>query len=733
MSKSSFKISYIKSKRRTRKIIILTCFLTILPLIFFGSNQNQIIWNIEYDFDKRMNLKTHGYWNLTGTLIFIDNKDPAFNWNKTANDNPWCSGLGTKEEPYSLENITIDAQNFDNCISIINSQVYFIINNCTLLNSDIWAAGIWMDNVTNGIIVNNNCSNNYDGIFLNECNNTKVIENIVSNNYRRGIFLYECNLTKIIENNVSNTDRGIALEHLCNNNTISINTLEECSFGISFQEGNNSNNIITDNIIKGQYPSSVGIIVGGKNNIVLRNTLYYSGIGIASGDTPKDTASHTIDTTNVVNGKPIYYYANKNHLKPSNFTNAGEILLVNCNYSLIANLDFEEVSTGIVLYYCDNNIIKNISIAVGSSYGIAMADSNNNLFLDNEVTHQDLGIYVLRSHNNSFHNNLIQNNFDGIVAVFCNNNTFSNNYIYNNSQEGFILDLDSNGNLFYHNYLINNTVNAIDNCNFNKWDNGLIGNYWDDYLGYDLNNNSIGDIPYNVSGTAESKDNFPIFTVMSPKITILKPVYNDLFGYETPEVDISVQGAGNLQIWYMIDNEIIFTDNYSFTGIINQEVWDLFGNGTLKLTFYANDSSGTYGSRSITLRKDILAPQITINNPNPLQEFNSQAPFFNLSIIERNLDTIWYSLDDGINNFTVSGLIGIINQDIWDGLPNGNVIIRFYANDTLGNKDYVYVIVIRNISQSSQKIYGYDLILLIGTISIVSIIIIKKLINVRDL
>lgn len=42
----------------------------------------------------------------------------------------------------------------------------------------------------------------------------------------------------------------------------------------------------------------------------------------------------------------------------------------------------------------------------------------------------------------------------------------------------------------------------------NTWDNGAVGNYWDDYLGNDLDGNGIGDTPYVLD--TFNKDNFPL-------------------------------------------------------------------------------------------------------------------------------------------------------------------------------------------------------------------------------
>ena len=61
----------------------------------------------------------------------------------------------------------------------------------------------------------------------------------------------------------------------------------------------------------------------------------------------------------------------------------------------------------------------------------------------------------------------------------------------------------------YWEYLYN--ISAMDNGTLNYWDNGEIGNYWDDYDGVDADNDGIGDTPFNITGSAGSIDNYPIW------------------------------------------------------------------------------------------------------------------------------------------------------------------------------------------------------------------------------
>jgi hypothetical protein len=42
----------------------------------------------------------------------------------------------------------------------------------------------------------------------------------------------------------------------------------------------------------------------------------------------------------------------------------------------------------------------------------------------------------------------------------------------------------------------------------NSWDNGTVGNFWDDYHGTDNNDDGIGDTPYIID--ENNQDNYPL-------------------------------------------------------------------------------------------------------------------------------------------------------------------------------------------------------------------------------
>jgi hypothetical protein len=103
---------------------------------------------------------------------------------------------------------------------------------------------------------------------------------------------------------------------------------------------------------------------------------------------------------------------------------------------------------------------------------------------------------------------------------------------------------------------------------------------------------------------------------------------------------------------------------------------------------------------------DITPPWISISSPSSSEYFGEDSPPFEVSLDDPSgIDTMWYTLDNGITNITFSEESGTIDQDEWDDIvSSGPVTIRFYTNDSTGLENYAEVTVNKDIDPPSSTI-----------------------------
>jgi len=164
-----------------------------------------------------------------------------------------------------------------------------------------------------------------------------------------------------------------------------------------------------------------------KDNTMSANT-YNFGVG---GGSVSDYVQ-TIDTTNTVDGKPIYYLVGVSGQVIDASTNAGFVGIVNSNNVTVRDLTLTKNGQGMLFINTSNSSVLNVNASNNNYDGIHLRySSNSNTITDNTVN---------------------SNGYYGISLWYSSNsNTITDNTVNSNDRYGILLDSSSSNNFITNN------------------------------------------------------------------------------------------------------------------------------------------------------------------------------------------------------------------------------------------------------------------------------------------
>ncbi len=167
------------------------------------------------------------------------------------------SGNGTIPNPYVIEGLTINGNGSLYCILINNTNKFFILKNCNLINSTY---GIYLNNVTNGEVSFNLVSDNINsGLIMKSSFNNTVLCNLFQSNNFSGIFLFNSNFNEILVNSIDYHQYALILDSSNYSSVIGNSGINNI---IGIKEVNCSNNSFVDN----EFRSSIRDINSDSNS-----------------------------------------------------------------------------------------------------------------------------------------------------------------------------------------------------------------------------------------------------------------------------------------------------------------------------------------------------------------------------------------------------------------------------------------------------------------------------------
>ncbi len=426
--------------------------------------------------------------------------------------------------------------------------------------------GMYVLNADNCTLIGNDVKNCTYGILIGSSANTTMRNNaLIGNQYSFGVSPLT-NSDYIQDVDSSNTANGKPIYYFVGKSGITVPSdagyvaLVNCTDATAenLQLSGNFNGLLVVNsehsIIKGntQTDNYEGLNVANSTNNLIQNNIISGNVCNLAGTA---ALSSDVDSSNMVNGKPIYVWTNQHDKTVP--ADAGYVALINCSGITVQGLNLSNNDVDIFLQNTTSTKVTQNTLAA-MTCGIQIAGGSNINLSNNTITGAHDGILLNLSTNNTLANNVLrENQYSGINLQSTTNTSVLNNMLGGNGQGVILsgssgnllksntvitctygLELDSAntqsyigpglqqstcsqntivennftqnmyaleinynvaGNILYHNNFFNNTqlaqTTSYSSTAMNSWDNGSSGNYWSSYNGTDDNHDGIGDQP----------------------------------------------------------------------------------------------------------------------------------------------------------------------------------------------------------------------------------------------
>jgi parallel beta-helix repeat protein len=549
------------------------------------------------------------YSSIQDAINASNNGDKVFVYNGEYNESLWVN-----------KSIKLTGENKDQTIlrNEIGRVIEILADNVELSNFCITESG----------------SGSIEVIHVNSDNNMIVNNNIINNNYSissnavTGIVIGSTTFNSeanVIKNNyINNNGKGIRICHGSNNTVINNTIANSQEYGIYVLGPGCKNTFIGGNTFDKNLNRALG--PSASANIVLNNCIKIVIKGNNINNTCSDGETYGIFLTN----------SDNNYITGNNFTNNIGLYSINIESSNLNHISgnvFTKNANCLLLQSGNENIVHGNIMDDNLGIGIQIEEGYHTV-ARNSIKKCMYGILV-RSDENNISGNFIDGCSEtGVELSWCINNSVFENTISNNN---YGLEIwSSHSNQIYHNNFINNKINAYatkanpDDEFDNTWYADEKGNYWSDYTGLDLDDDLIGDTPYDIPNGEENQDYYPLMVTYPfneeetednepPVLKITKPkralyIFNhkirNYLLHKTltiGDIEIQVEASNNesgvAHVEFYVDNDLKCNDTTkTYSYVWKREKGFLFKHlHTIKIIAY--DNAGNKISKNMTIRR----------------------------------------------------------------------------------------------------------------------------------
>ena len=410
-----------------------------------------------------------------------------------------------------------------------------------------------------------------------------------------------------------------------------------------------SNTVILDNFFGILIYVSTGVTL--RNNTIAGN-VYNFGV---DGDSVMDFV-HDIDTSNTVNGKPVYYWVNEHDKQVS--SDVGYLGIVNSTNIIVKDLNLTGNYEGILFAYTNNSFIQNVN-ASNSYLGAYFAYSQNNTVHNNTLMYNQAGLYLYESESNNVNHNTLRSNGLGLGLIsYSKDNTVDFNKFLGNDFSLYFEKSDDNtlnsneaSNSTYGLFLEESSYNVLrrNNLTGNKYSFGVDG----DHLVHFINN-------IDTSNTVNGK---PIIYLVNIQNLTIDPSAFSETGY------LGVVNSTNVSV-----KNLNFSDNI-------QGILFAYTNGSSIEGI--NATNNYWGILMIESYDNTVSQNNLANNGYCLDLWHSEDNMIFGNVVRKGKDGIF--LEYSTHNSVIDNIVA---DNVYDGIWLVSSGSNSITNNTVSNNGY---------------------------------------------
>ena len=388
--------------------------------------------------------------------------------------------------------------------------------------------GVYMNGRT-GVTVRNLTVRGFAyGIYLySSTNNTLSANTVTGNGY--GFYLAYYSTGNAVTGNTAsgNATTGFHLSY-SGSNTLSGNTASSNGY-YGFYLENSSFNVLSGNTANSN--ADTGIYLRGgtwatlSQNTATSNAEYGIRLDGAGGNTLTGNVmagnrynfhlegtsdfhhANTIGTTNLVEGRPVYYLRNTTGQTIDGGSNAGVVYLVGCSGTTVRGLDLTRNGAGVYLWKTTGSRIENVQ-ANYNRVGIWLRNASDGNDLSGNTANWNTyqGIQLESSGNNTLHRNDARSNGSyGAYLRAANGNRLTGN-TFSNNPHGLRLEDSSDNQVYNNNFISNGTQASAQGGSGNSFNQPppVGGNHWSNWTTPDGNGDGFVDNPFTFPGGSDA-------------------------------------------------------------------------------------------------------------------------------------------------------------------------------------------------------------------------------------